>query len=108
MLVSILHRATGIGLTIAGIGILLWWLIAAATGPEAYGKFLELAVHPFGLFVLFGLTAVFFQHFFSGLRHLYMDTGAGFEPANSRRTAALTIVGTVVVTLAVWAIILFA
>lgn len=108
MLVSILHRATGIGLSIVGAGILLWWLLAAASGEEAYDKFLELALHPFGLFVLFGLTAVFFQHFFSGLRHLYMDTGAGYEPARSRRMAALTIVGTVVLTLAVWAIIIFA
>src|SRR5690606_9705540 len=90
MLVSILHRATGIGLTIAGSLILLWWVVAAATGAESYGRFLEAAQHPFGLFVLFGLTAVFFQHFFSGLRHLYMDTGAGFDPARSRRLASLT------------------
>lgn len=108
MLVSILHRATGIGLTIAGAGILLWWLLAAATGADAYGKFLEVALHPVGLFVLFGLTAVFWQHFFSGLRHLYMDTGAGFEPAKSRQMAALTLVGTVVATLATWALIYFA
>ena len=108
MLVSVLHRATGIGLTVAGSLILLWWLVAAATGAEAYDKFLELALHPFGLFVLFGLTAVFFQHFFSGLRHLYMDTGAGFEPTKSRQLASLTLVGTVVATFATWAIIFFA
>ena len=108
MLVSILHRATGIGLSIAGVGILLWWLLAAATGEEAYGTFLEAARHPLGLLVLIGLTAVFWQHFFSGLRHLYMDTGAGFEPERSRRLAALTLVGTAVATIATWAIIFFA
>lgn len=108
MTVSILHRATGIGLTIAGAGILLWWLIAAATGPEAYGQLLEAASHPVGIFVLFGLTAVFWQHFFSGLRHLYMDTGAGFEPAKSRQLASLTFLGTAVATLATWALIFFA
>ena len=108
MLVSILHRATGIGLSIAGIGILLWWLLAAASGAEAYATFLDAARHPVGILILIGLTAVFWQHFFSGLRHLYMDTGAGFEPAHSRRLAALTIAGTVVATIATWAIIFFA
>ena len=108
MLVSILHRATGVGLTIAGAGILLWWLLAAASGAEAYARFLEVALTPVGLLVLFGLTAVFWQHFFSGLRHLYMDTGAGFEPAKSRQLASLTILGTVVATVATWAIIFFA
>ena len=108
MTVSIVHRVTGVGLTIAGAGILLWWLLAAASGAEAYARFLEVALTPVGLLVLFGLTAVFWQHFFSGLRHLYMDTGAGYEPAKSRRLASLTFLGTLVAPLATWAIIFFA
>ena len=32
---SILHRAAGIALS-AGAILLVWWLVAAATGPETY------------------------------------------------------------------------
>ena len=31
------------------------------------------------MIVLVGLTWAFWQHLLSGLRHLVMDTGAGFE-----------------------------
>ena len=41
MLVSILHRVTGNGLAFAGIGLLLWWVGAIASGPEAYQTFLD-------------------------------------------------------------------
>lgn len=108
MLVSILHRITGSGLSTVGIIVLLWWLLAAASGAEAYISFLNHATSWYGYVVLFGLTAVFFQHFFSGLRHLYMDTGEGYEPARSRRLATLTIVGTAVATVATWAYIFLA
>ena len=79
MIVSILHRATGVALSIAGLAILAWWLLALAQGPEAYLRFAEVATSPFGLFVLIGLTWAFFQHLLSGIRHLVMDTGAAFE-----------------------------
>ena len=43
MVVSILHRATGTALTIAGLAILAWWLMALAQGPEAYATFAKAA-----------------------------------------------------------------
>jgi succinate dehydrogenase / fumarate reductase cytochrome b subunit len=102
MLVSILHRATGVALSIAGLAILAWWLLALAQGAEPYMRFAELATSPFGLFVLIGLTWAFFQHLLSGIRHLVMDTGAAFELDTNKRFAILTIVGSLVLTAALW------
>ena len=102
MLVSILHRMTGAALAFAGLALLVWWLMAIADGAQAYEQFLAAAKHPAGLIVLVGLTWAFFQHLLSGVRHLVMDSGAGFELQANKRFAVLTLVGSLVLTLLVW------
>ena len=102
MLVSILHRITGGALTVVGLALLTWWLMAIAEGGEAYGDFSKAARHPLGLVVLVGLTWAFFQHLLSGIRHLSMDSGAAFELTTNKRFAILTMVGSLVLTLLVW------
>jgi succinate dehydrogenase / fumarate reductase cytochrome b subunit len=103
MLVSILHRATGTALSIAGLAILTWWLMAIAGGAETYVKFTKVAMHPVGLIILIGITWSFFQHLLSGIRHLVMDTGAAFELDTNKRFAILTLVGSVLLTALLWA-----
>lgn len=103
MAVSILHRVTGVALSIGGLALLTWWLFAIAKGPEAYAQFVSAAKHPLGLVVLVGLTWSFFQHLLSGVRHLVMDTGAGFELATNKRFAVMTIVGSILLTALLWA-----
>src|SRR3954452_3502507 len=102
MLVSILHRATGTALSIAGLAILTWWLVAIAGGAETYARFTKVATHPVGLIVLIGITWSFFQHLLSGIRHLVMDTGAAFELGVNKMFAILTVVGSVMLTAALW------
>jgi succinate dehydrogenase / fumarate reductase cytochrome b subunit len=102
MVVSILHRATGVALSIAGLTLLTWWLMAIARGPDAYAAFEKAAHSPVGVIVLVGLTWSFFQHLLSGVRHLVMDTGAAFELGVNKRSAILTIVGSAVLTLLLW------
>lgn len=102
MLTSILHRMTGAALSIAGLALLVWWLVALSSGPEAYATFTKAAGHPVGLFVLIGLTWAFFQHLLSGIRHLTMDSGAAFELDDNKRFAVLTIIGGVVLTALLW------
>jgi succinate dehydrogenase / fumarate reductase cytochrome b subunit len=106
MLVSILHRATGTALSLAGLAILTWWLFAIANGPAAFDDFTKVATHPLGLVVLIGLTWSFFQHLLSGIRHLVMDTGAAFELGVNKTFAVLTIVGSVMLTAILWAYLL--
>jgi succinate dehydrogenase / fumarate reductase cytochrome b subunit len=103
MTVSILHRITGSGLSILGLAVLTWWLVAAAAGPESYARFAKVAGSPVGLVILVGLTWAFFQHLLSGIRHLVMDTGAGFELTTNKRFAILTIIGSLLLTAIVWA-----
>jgi succinate dehydrogenase / fumarate reductase cytochrome b subunit len=103
MLVSILHRITGAGLSLVGLALLAWWLSAIAQGPGAYAQFAKTATHPVGLVVLIGLTWAFFQHLLSGIRHLTMDSGAAFELGVNKRFAVLTIVGSVILTAVLWA-----
>ncbi len=106
MLVSILHRVTGGALTVAGMALLCWWLIAIAAGPEAYATFSAVATSPLGLLVLIGLSWAFFQHSFSGLRHLVMDIGAGFELKTNKSMAIATIGASLIATAALWGYIL--
>jgi succinate dehydrogenase / fumarate reductase cytochrome b subunit len=106
MVVSILHRATGIALTFAGLALLTWWLLAIADGPQAYADFGNAVTHPIGLIVLVGLTWSFFQHTLSGIRHLAMDSGAAFELNTNKRFAILTIVASLLLTAALWAYII--
>jgi succinate dehydrogenase / fumarate reductase cytochrome b subunit len=105
MLVSILHRVTGTGLATLGAAALVWWLAAAASGPEAYRIFTGWARSWVGIVIGVGLSWAFFQHTLSGLRHLVMDIGAGFELATNKFWANMTIVGSVLLTLLLWAYI---
>lgn len=106
MLVSILHRVTGAALSVAGLALLTWWLMAIARGPDAYTTFAKAAGHPLGLVVLIGLSWSFFQHLLSGIRHLAMDSGAAFELGTNKRFAILTVVGSMLLTALLWAYIL--
>ena len=103
MVVSILHRATGIALSIAGLAILTWWLMALALGPHAYAAFDKAAHNPIGIIILIGLTWSFFQHLLSGIRHLVMDSGEAFELGINKTFALLTIAGSIILTVLLWA-----
>ena len=102
MAASIFHRISGGALTVAGLAALTWWLLALATGADAYGDFLAIAKTWVGVVVLIGLTWAFFQHLFSGVRHLVMDTGQSFDLRPNNAFALLTFVGSVVVTAVLW------
>jgi succinate dehydrogenase cytochrome b subunit len=102
MLVSILHRVTGAGLATIGAAALVWWLAAAASGPDAYKAFAGWAASWPGIVVGIGLTWAFFQHTLSGLRHLVMDIGAGFEIEANKFWAVMTLAGSLLLTAGLW------
>src|ERR1044072_2187962 len=99
MTASTLHRVAGGALTVAALAVLAWWLVAMAGGEATYGEFVKLAQSPAGMIVLVGLTWAFWQHFFSGLRHLVMDMGAGYELRTNRFWAVMTLAGSLLATL---------
>ena len=103
MAVSILHRFTGAGLTVVGLAVLVWWLMAVSGGGSAYDVFAKHASAWYGLVILIGLTWAFFQHLFSGIRHLVMDAGMGFELQANKAGAIATIILSVAATAILWA-----
>lgn len=105
MFVSIMHRVSGHGL-VGGLALLLWWLGALASGPQAYATFSWAMTTPIGYLVLVGISWAFFNHMMSGLRHFVLDIGAGFELKSNRTWSLLTTVLGVVLTIAFWAILL--
>ena len=102
MLVSILHRVTGGGLATVGAAALVWWLMAAASGPDAYETFSHHATRWYGIVIWVGLSWALFQHMLSGLRHFVMDIGAGFELSRNKFWANMTLVGSVLLTILLW------
>ena len=103
MLVSILHRVTGGALSTVGAIVLVWWLLAAAGGPDSYATFTHQAMSWYGTVILVGISWAFFQHALSGLRHFVMDIGAGYELSRNKFWANMTLVGSVLLTAALWA-----
>lgn len=109
MAVSIMHRVTGSGLATVGAILLVWWLVALASGEAAYARFVDTFTYEEGglniLGYLFGigLTYVLFQHMGSGLRHLVLDTGANYELKGNKRSAQLTWLFAAVMTIVFWA-----
>ena len=106
MLVSILHRVSGDGMALVGLPVLLWWLGALASGPEAYETFTGIATAWYGYVVLVGLSWAFFNHLCSGIRHFVLDIGAGYEVVPNNRWSVVTTTAGVVLTVAFWAAIL--
>ena len=106
MTVSILHRLTGGALTVAGLAVLAWGLSAIAGQADGFAAFREEATGIIGTIILVGLTWAFWQHFFSGLRHLVLDTGAGYELKINKLFSVLTITGALLATAVTWYIIM--
>lgn len=91
---SILHRLSGVFMSV-GIALFVYWLVAIASGKDAYDQSLACFSSPATQVFLFGWLQAFFYHLLNGIRHLGWDLGYGFEKAVARKT------GTVVFVLAV-------
>ena len=103
MVMSILHRFSGVGL---GLGTLLmaYWLIAAAAGPDDFNTAQNFVGSFVGRIILLGFTFALTFHFCNGMRHLLWDSGRGFELSSVRITAWIVVIASVVLTLATWVI----
>lgn len=102
-MMSIAHRITGAALYF-GTGLVAWWLLAAASGPDSFATFQAVAGSPIGLLVLFGYTFALMHHMLGGLRHFIWDTGRGLGHPMREWLARGTIAGSLVLTILIWAI----
>ena len=98
---SIMTRITGHAL-VAGLLLLVWWLVALASGPAAFGA-VQWVLGSFpGLVVLFGVTLAGWYHTLAGIRHLAWDAGFGFRIPQMYASGRLVVAGTILLTLATW------
>ena len=97
MLVSILNRITGAGMVLAAV-MIVWWLMAAASGAEYYATVNGFLTSWFGLLILVGSLWALWFHFLGGLRHLFMDFGIGYEIKTVNMTGWIVVIGSFVLT----------
>jgi succinate dehydrogenase / fumarate reductase cytochrome b subunit len=105
MVLSILHRMSGLALSVSAL-LLVAWLVAAARGADAYAaasRFFEWL--PVRL-VLAAAALAFWYHLFAGLRHLAWDAGLGFERSAARKSGwavvALAVIATTLTLALAW------
>jgi succinate dehydrogenase / fumarate reductase cytochrome b subunit len=101
---SILHRVTGVLLSL-GFLLLVYWLAAAAGGAGPYASALDVLSSPLAQLVLFGAAFSFCYHLLNGVRHLFFDLGHGFELRTARRSGWAVAIGAVALGLVVWLVV---
>lgn len=103
MVSSILHRATGVAMSV-GFILFVFWLADMAVGPDAYAAFMGAMDSSIGRVLLIGWSWAFFYHLSNGIRHLVWDAGYGFEKSTSNASAWVVIVLSVVATACFWVV----
>ncbi len=88
LLSSILNRITGMALSV-GLLLLVYWLMAVASGAQAYERAVDILATPLFKLVYAGLLFTFSYHLVAGVRHLIWDTGHGLERHQSQRSALI-------------------
>ncbi|MCP3870834.1 MAG: succinate dehydrogenase, cytochrome b556 subunit [Gammaproteobacteria bacterium] len=98
---SIAFRAAGAFLAL-GLLLLIWLLVAAASGPDYYQVVHSMAASWFGQLVLFGFTFALYYHLCNGVRHLYWDMGYGFEKESVAKSVWVVLAVSVGLTVVTW------
>ena len=101
MTLSILHRMTGVALSV-GLIALVMWLASIAFGAGAYAVVAGFMGTIIGKLLLLGWSFSFFFHLANGIRHLFWDLGMGFEMRQANASAWFVIVATVLMTAGYW------
>lgn len=105
-LMSIAHRASGVFLSVVGAPLLLWWLIAVSSGPEAYQALLGCFSGWLGKLALVACVLSLAYHLFNGIRHLVWDTGRALEIRSAYTAGWLVLAATVLLSAVLLGILL--
>ncbi|HUZ73278.1 MAG TPA: succinate dehydrogenase, cytochrome b556 subunit [Stellaceae bacterium] len=98
---SISHRATGVALAV-GTVLLVWWLLAAASGGDAFAAAQRFWGSWLGMLLLFGWTFSLFFHLCNGIRHLLWDAGWGFELGQTYVSGWVVVAASAALTIVAW------
>ncbi len=102
---SISHRITG-SIWAVGTAVMVWWLVAAASGPSAFGAVQWFLGSFLGVLFLMGLTAAAWYHTLAGIRHLVWDAGWGYDIPTMYKTGRAVLIGTAALTALTWLMLL--
>lgn len=94
---SIMHRITGVGLTLAGV-LTVWWFLAASADAESFAFADGILTSWIGGLILILSLLAFWFHFCNGIRHLFWDAGYGFQLESVRKSGLGVLAGAVVLT----------
>jgi len=100
---SITHRASGIALVL-GTLVLVYWLLAAASGAEAYSSAQQLLGSWLGRILMLGFSFALFFHLCNGIRHLFWDAGLGFELKTAYASGKAVVAVSVIMTVLAWSL----
>lgn len=104
MTLSILHRGTGIAMSV-GLLVFAAWLVNAAAGAAEYTRFADLMTSMVGRLFLLGWSFAFFLHLANGIRHLFWDTGRGLEKHQANASAWFVLIVSIVLTAGFWVLL---
>ena len=96
--VSILHRITGVAMTL-GLLLIVAWLVAAAFSPRLFSLIDGLLRSWIGIIIIFGSLWAFWFHFLNGIRHLFWDLGYGFNLSTVWRSGWVVVLGSIILTI---------
>jgi succinate dehydrogenase / fumarate reductase, cytochrome b subunit len=103
---SITHRVTGVFLSLVGVPLLLWWLVALGSGPDAYQAMLDSLSGILGVVLaVAGLFSLSF-HFLNGIRHLVWDTGHMLDIDAAYRSGWAVLGASILLTIALLGVLL--
>lgn len=105
MVTSILHRATGIVLSVGSL-LIAYGMIALATGEASWNEVRDCAGSVLGMLVLIGWSWALAFHLINGIRHLLQDAGWGYAITTFVRNSWISVIGSFVLTAAIWAVVL--
>jgi len=100
-IVSILHRASGALLFLLGVPLLLWGVHMSLASPDTFAQLKQIIAHPFSKLVLLALAWAYIYHLLAGLRHLAIDLHVGVDLAPARRSSAIVLVLSLLLTVIV-------
>ena len=101
---SILHRGTGIVLSIGSI-ILVLWIVTLTLGESTYLMYSNIINNWFGKFIIFGFTFALFYHLSNGIRHLFWDAGYGYDLNHAYISGISVIISSLLLTSMTWLIV---
>jgi len=100
-ILSITHRISGVILA-GGSVVLCLWLILLAGGAQSYAIARVITSHFLGQIALFFFTVALFYHGCNGVRHLFWDSGRGYDMSSVYKSGWAVVIASFILSIGLW------